>query len=340
MRFAFLRSLGLGIFLCMLGIFGAPTMAAAHEVRPAYLEITETAPNRYQMLWRVPVLNGMPLPVVVALPKDARNVGMATAQDLRGSRLERRIIEVANGLAGRRIDLVGLEATITDVLVRFQPLDGGYSTSLVHPSKPRIEIPANSSMMGVATGYLAQGVSHILAGVDHLLFILGLLLLVQNRWMLVKTITAFTIAHSITLALVTLGFVSIPIAPVQASIALSILFVAVEVMRARRGETSFAARWPWAVAFAFGLLHGICFAGGLSLTGLPHGDIPLALLMFNIGVEIGQLAFVALVLILERALRLLEVRWPTELEAAPVYLIGICGAYWTIERVFTMVTGV
>jgi hydrogenase/urease accessory protein HupE len=325
--------------LAVLAAVSAAVSAAAHEVRPAYLEITETAHDRYQILWRRPVLNGMPLPVVIALPKDARQVGLPTAQDLPGSRIERQQIEVSNGLGGQRVNLIGLDATITDVLVRFQTLDGARSTSLVHPSKPWVDIPADPTMVGVATAYLTQGVSHILEGVDHLLFVFGLLLLVPNRWMLVKTITAFTVAHSITLALVTLGVVAIPTAPVEASIALSILFLGVEAMRARRGQPSFAARQPWVVAFAFGLLHGIGFAGGLSLTGLPHSDIPVALLMFNIGVEIGQLAFIAVVLILERALRALQIRWPTQLRAAPVYLIGICGAYWTIERVYMMMIG-
>jgi hydrogenase/urease accessory protein HupE len=326
--------------LAVLASVGAAVSTAAHEVRPAYLEITEIAPSRYQMLWRVPVLNGMPLPVKVALPKDVRDVGLPTAQQLPASRIERQQIEIANGLGGKRVDFLGLDATITDVLFRFQTLDGAHSTSLVHPSKPWIDIPEDPSMVGVAAAYLAQGISHILEGVDHLLFVFGLLLLVQNRWMLVKTITAFTIAHSFTLALATLGIVAIPTAPVEAAIALSILFLGVEAMHARRGEPSFAARQPWLVAFAFGLLHGIGFASGLSLTGLPHSDIPLALLMFNIGVEIGQLAFIAVILILERALGVLQVRWPTQLQAAPVYLIGICGAYWTIARVYTMVTGV
>jgi hydrogenase/urease accessory protein HupE len=331
---------GFCVLLLVLASISVPRPTTAHEVRPAYLEITEIAPDRYQLLWRVPVLNGMPLPVKVALPKDVRDVGLPTAQDLPGSRIERQQVAIADGLGGRRVDLLGLDATITDVLFRFQTLDGAHSTSLVHPSKPWIDIPADPSMTGVTTAYLTQGISHILEGVDHLLFVFGLLLLVSGRWMLVKTITAFTIAHSITLALATLGVVSIPTAPVEASIALSILFLGVEAMRARRGESSFAARRPWVVAFAFGLLHGIGFAGGLSLTGLPQSDIPLALFMFNIGVEIGQLAFIAFILILERAFRILQMRWPTQMQAAPAYLIGICGAYWTVERVYTMVIGV
>ncbi len=327
------------LVMLVLAGFGAAGSTAAHEVRPAYLEITEIAPSRYAMSWRVPVLNGMPLAVKVALPRNARDVGLPSAQDLPGSHIERQQFAIADGLGGQRVDFLGLDATITDVLVRFQTLDGAHSTSLVHPSKPWLDIPENPRMMAVATAYLAQGTSHILAGVDHLLFVFGLLLLVPNRWMLVKTITAFTVAHSITLALVTLGVVAIPTAPVEASIALSILFLGVEAMRARRGEPSFAARQPWVVAFAFGLLHGIGFAGGLSFAGLPQSDIPLALLMFNIGVEIGQLAFIAVILILERALRVLQIRWPSPMAAAPVYLIGICGAYWTIERVTMMVTG-
>jgi hydrogenase/urease accessory protein HupE len=209
----------------------------------------------------------------------------------------------------------------------------------VHPSQPWIEGAAARGPLATAAGYLRSGVHHILLGVDHLLFVLGLLLLVKDRWMLVKTISAFTVAHSLTLAIATLGYARVPADPLNAAIALSILFLGVEVVRAWRGETSLTIRQPWAVAFVFGLLHGFGFASGLTTMGLPRAEIPLALLMFNIGVEAGQLVFVALILLLERAFRVLEVRWPRPVEALPAYAVGSLGAFWTIQRVVILFGG-
>jgi hydrogenase/urease accessory protein HupE len=181
-------------------------------------------------------------------------------------------------------------------------------------------------------GFLNLGVEHIWLGVDHLLFVFGLLLLVKSRWMLLKTVTAFTVAHSITLALATLGYAHLPGPPLNAAIALSILILGVEVVRSRGGKTSITILHPWIVAFAFGLLHGFGFASGLSALGLPAVDIPLALVMFNVGVEIGQVSFVLLILLLERSFRQLEVRWPRWVQALPGYTVGSLGAFWTIQR--------
>jgi hypothetical protein len=150
--------------------------------------------------------------------------------------------------------------------------------------------------------------------------------------MLVKTITSFTLAHSITLAIATLGYAAAPLPPLNAAIALSILFLGPEIVRVWRGETSFTIRHPWVVAFAFGLLHGFGFASGLTTMGLPRAEIPLALLLFNVGVEAGQIAFVVLVLLLERSFRTLEIRWPRFATALPGYVVGTLGAYWTIQR--------
>jgi hypothetical protein len=175
--------------------------------------------------------------------------------------------------------------------------------------------------------------------VDHLLFVLGLLLIVADRWTLVRTITAFTVAHSITLGVATLGYVSAPTLPLNVAIALSILFLGPEMVRAWRGETSFTIENPWVVAFAFGLLHGFGFASGLSTTGLPQSEIPFALLMFNLGVEAGQLAFVLLVLLLERSFRVLQIHWPRFAQLLPAYTVGGLGAYWTLQRVLIMFAG-
>jgi hydrogenase/urease accessory protein HupE len=222
--------------------------------------------------------------------------------------------------------------TLTDVLVRLQRQDGREETYLVHASDTSVMIGGGGGSLAHALTYLRLGIQHILLGVDHLLFVLGLLLIVRNRWSLVKTISAFTVAHSLTLAAATFGFASVPAQPLNAAIALSILFLGVEIMRTKRGEPSLTARKPWLVAFAFGLLHGFGFASGLTAMGLPRNEIPEALLLFNCGVEIGQLGFVLLILGLERAFRLMEFRWPRPVAALPVYLVGVPGAFWTCQR--------
>ena len=331
------RRLLAGMLLALLALLPA---AHAHETRPIYLELKETAPGQYGVLWRTPVLSGMRLPVALKLPDGVRNVREPVVQELTDSLLERRTIDAGPaGLASRRIEFPGLQFTITDVLVRVERRDGSVTTELVRPTRPWLELAAPRGTLATAGVFLAQGVEHILLGVDHLLFVLGLLLIVRTPWMLVKTITAFTVAHSVTLAVATFGIASVPAAPLNAAIALSILFLAPEILRYERGETSFTIRHPWVVAFAFGLLHGFGFASGLSAIGIPPGEIPLALLTFNVGVEIGQLAFVALVLLLTRAFSQLDVHWPRPVQLLPGYLVGVLGAFWTIQRVVMMMKG-
>ena len=307
--------------------------ARAHEARPAYLEIKETSPNQFSVLWRTPVLAGMRLPVVLTMPGDVKNLKEPVEQELADSLLERQWIDAgAKGLAGKRIEFRGLQATITDVLVRVEMLDGRTWTTIARPSQPWVEIAASQTWLGVAGTYVVQGIRHILFGIDHLLFVLGLMLIVKDRWMLVKTVTAFTVAHSITLAIATLGYAQMPIAPLNAAIALSILFLGPEIVRCWRGETSFTIQHPWVVAFAFGLVHGFGFASALTSAGLPRKELPLALLTFNVGVELGQLFFVMLIVLLERSFRQLQIRWPRWAEALPGYAVGSVGAFWTIQR--------
>ena len=226
-------------------------IAHAHEIRPAYLQIDEVGPGRYQLFWRTPVLSGMRLPVVLRLPDDTRELTQPATQELSDSLVERHVIDAgAKGLAGKRVEFVGLQATITDVLIRVQMLDGTHSTQLVHPSRPWIEITTPRGTLATAGVFLMQGVKHILLGVDHLLFVLGLILIVSGTRMLLLTVTGFTVAHSITLSLATLGVLHIPTPPVEACIALSILLLASEVLRRQRGEPSLTASLPWAVAFS------------------------------------------------------------------------------------------
>ena len=314
--------------------------AWAHEARPAYLEIRETSPGRFGLLWRTPVLAGMRLPVVLRLPDDVKNLKEPVVEELADSRVERRSIDAGpNGLAGRRIEFVGLQLTITDVLVRIAMQDGRSWTAIARAAQPWVEIAPSPSRWDAWWTYVGQGVRHILFGPDHLLFVLGLLLIVKDRWMLVKTVTSFTVAHSITLALATLGYAELPLAPLNAAIALSILFLGPEIVRSWRGESSFTIRHPWVVAFAFGLLHGFGFASALAGAGLPREELPLALLGFNAGVEIGQLGFVALVLPLEHSGRALGVRWPRWVQAIPGYAVGSLGAFWTFQRVALLLGG-
>ncbi len=286
------------------------------------------------------VLAGMRLPLVLKMPDGVKNLKEPVVQELTDSLIERRSIDAGPAsLAGKRIEFPGLQFTITDVLVRVQLLDGRTLQTIARPAQPWVEIAASQVWWQVMGTYIVEGIRHILLGADHLLFVLGLLLIVGNRWMLVKTITAFTVAHSITLAIATLGYAEAPVLPLNAAIALSILFLGPEIVRSWRGETSFTIRHPWVVAFAFGLLHGFGFASALTGAGLPRQDLPLALLSFNVGVELGQLGFVALVLALERSFQVLEVRWPRWVQALPGYTVGSLGAFWTIQRVALMFAG-
>jgi len=312
----------------------------SHESRPAYLELTETAPGQYSVLWRTPVLSGMRLPIALKLPSDIKELREPSVEELADSLVERHWIDAGpNGLAGKRIDFLGLQGTITDVVVRIEMLDGRKWTTIAHPSQPWVELAATQSTLGVMGTYIVQGIRHILFGADHMLFVLGLLLIVKDRWMLLKTVTAFTVAHSVTLAVATLGYAEVPVLPLNAAIALSILFLGPEIVRSWRGETSFTIRHPWVVAFAFGLLHGFGFASALTSAGLPRHELPLALVSFNVGVELGQLSFIALILALERSFRILEVRWPRWAQAIPGYTVGSLGAFWTVQRVALLFGG-
>lgn len=307
--------------------------AMAHESRPAYLEIQESAPGQYTLLWRTPMKAGRRLPVVLQVPDGVRDLRNPVVQTLSDSTLERRWIDAGpEGLAGKRIEFPGLQFTITDAVVRVNLLDGRNWLAIARPSQPWVSIEQAPGRWGVVAEFVRQGTWHILSGPDHLLFVFGLLLLAGTPLMLVKTITAFTVAHSITLAAATLGYVQPPAPPIEAAIALSILFLGAEVLRARRGETSLTIRHPWIVAFAFGLLHGFGFASAMSAAGLPSADVPLALVSFNVGVELGQLAFVAVVLLLARGLRAFALNWPRSVEVLPAYAVGSLGAFWLIQR--------
>jgi hydrogenase/urease accessory protein HupE len=316
------------------------SQSSAHESQPGVLELNQLSGTRYEVIWRAPIYYGKPHPAQPQHPEDWKTIGEPTVRQLSDSALHRRVVEVSGGsVDGSVIHFPGLEATITDVFIIISRLDGSQATLVARPTQTSVELRGDRPWYVSAKEYLVLGLHHILTGIDHLLFVLGLLLIVSCRWNLLKTITAFTVAHSITLAIATLGYASAPGPPLNAAIALSILFLGPEIVRVWRGQSSFTIRHPWVVAFAFGLLHGFGFASGLTTSGLPSAEIPVALLLFNVGVEIGQLFFVAIIIFLERSFRILEIRWPRWVEALPAYTVGGLGAFWTIQRFAIMVGG-
>jgi hypothetical protein len=324
--------------LCVIAI---ATPVRAHETRPFYLEINEIAPDRYNLTWRIPLYYGRRLPVYLRLPEDVRNIADPVERVFPDSIVERRVIDAGpDGLGGKRIHFDGLKAqVITDVLVRANLVDGTQWTVMAKPSQPWIEFKQSMNGFEAAKAYLTLGIQHILFGIDHLLFVFGLLLLSRGVWLLLKTITSFTVGHSISLALATLGFVNIPAKPLSAAIALSIVFLAAELVRQRRDEQSLTIRNPWIVSFGFGMLHGLGFATALVQLGLPRSDIPMALLLFNVGVEIGQVLFIIVALALFAALRRLEIKLSKWAEAIPIYAIGSIAGFWFIGRFLSLLGG-
>ena len=322
------------LLILSAGWFGA---AFAHESQPGLLELKQLSASRYEIVWRAPIYYGRPHPARLQLPENWQPLGEPTVRQLPDSALHRQVVSVPGGsINGSIIRFSGLEATITDVFVRVTRLDGSESSLVVRPTRPYAELRGERPWYVSSGEYLLLGFHHILMGIDHLLFVLGLLIIVQGRRMLIKTITSFTVAHSITLAIATLGYASVPTPPLNAGIALSILFLGPEIVRVWRRETSFTLGHPWVVAFAFGLLHGFGFASGLSTVGTPKAEIPLALLMFNIGVELGQIAFVVMILLVYRSLKVLAFRWPRWVEFIPGYAIGSLGAFWFFQRTWMM----
>jgi hydrogenase/urease accessory protein HupE len=326
--------------------------AAAHEVRPGYLSLTEREDGRFDVLFKVPASAEARLALEPRLPSACAERDPRQWELVAGATVERWTVDCGATLEGGEVAIGGLELTLTDVLLRVDWRDGtGYST-LLRPESPSVRIGRAEASSVPAAGFLRLGVEHILLGIDHLLFVLCLVLLVDGTRRLLLTITSFTVAHSVTLALATLGVVRVPSRPVEAAIALSIVVLAVELVHHARPsraigdapggarEESLAARRPWIVAFAFGLLHGLGFAGALAEVGLPENDIPLALFLFNVGVELGQVAFVAVVLGLVAVARRLTAgsapalpRWAP---LVPVYAIGCVAAAWLLERVAAM----
>ena len=324
----------IGIFLFIVLIFVSfIPIADAHRLQPAYLEVNEQSAGKFSVLWKRPYVAGRPMNIAPQLPSGCTNLTEPVVHTPPTAAIERWLVDCGEGgITNNTIVIAGLSATQTDTLLRIQLIDGSMHTSVLRPDYPSFLVPEKASKSKVAGSYLMLGIEHILGGFDHLLFVLGLLLIVRSTMLLIKTITSFTIAHSVTLAMATLGFVNVSQAPVEAVIALSIIFLASELAKQHRGETGLTTRAPWLVALCFGLLHGFGFAGALTEVGLPQSDIPLALLFFNVGVEVGQLMFVSGVLVVLWMIKKMKLRWPVWVEQVPAYAIGSLAAFWFIQR--------
>jgi hypothetical protein len=321
------------LLLCFVLLSTAAANLSAHEVRPAYLQLHQTTADTFDVFWKVPALgDNMRLSLYVQLPAVCSSVSQPRGFFSEGAYTEQWSVRCLGGLAGSTIRIAGLTATLTDVLVRIERLDGSVQVTRLASSAPSFTVEAAPRRFEVARTYLALGIEHILTGIDHLLFVSGLLLLVTGFRRLLMTVSAFTLSHTVTLTLATLGFVHAPPAPVEAVIALSILFVAYEVLRKNKNPDGIAQRKPWLVAFTFGLLHGLGFAGGLSAAGVPAGHIPLALAFFSAGVEVGHFSFVATAVLLIVAARKWLDALPAWFSRVPPYAIGSMASYWLIAR--------
>lgn len=314
--------------LC-LSIVALP--AQADELRPGYLEFTQLNQTEWKLVWKAPVIGGLATRSRPAFPPfctqsapQARVEGLVLIAESR--------LSCSRELAGSQIGLSGMDATFTDALLRVAPLGRPVQAARLTQNQAMVEVATVPDSWEVARSYFVLGVIHILEGYDHLLFVIALVLLIRQPMMVVKAATAFTLAHSITLVGSTLGLVGLAQAPVEALIALSIVFLAVEIVKRDPDHPNLAERAPWIVAFLFGLIHGFGFAGALREIGLPESDVPTALLTFNLGVEAGQLVIIAAVL---AALELLRRFAPKALDPATLtatYAIGITSSFWFIER--------
>ncbi len=317
--------------VCWLGCLASP--ATAHPLAPALLDLHETPGGRIDVLWRTSTLVVPNARTRAVFPSHCAPTGSPETAILADAIVTRWTVDCgAAGLVGATVGVEGLGAAETQALVRLALGDGRVVQKVLRPTEASFVVPERVASLDVVRDYARLGIEHILTGPDHLLFILGLVLLVPAWWTLAKTITAFTVGHSVTLALVALHLVQVPSRPAELAIALTVLALAVEL--GRPADTpSPMRRWPWVMAAAFGLLHGLGFAGALREVGLPDGDIPLALFAFNLGIELGQLVFVAALLALGRGLRGLVRILPGWISHIPIYAMGSFAAFWCFQRV-------
>lgn len=318
-------------FAILLLVF-LPTRGNAHEMRPAYLQVDQVGKSLYRVIWKIPRRGEMVIRLQPVFPGADQMLTTSVPRPVDGAMLYSYELHSDQPLQGQQVYIDGLERTMVDVLVTVSYLNGEKTSLMLKPDANLGTFPATADKLSVVKGYTILGIEHIWFGIDHLLFVLALIIITVGFKKIIKTITAFTVAHSITLSLAVLGFVNVPGPPVEAVIALSIVFLALEILKKMGGKQTLTSKKPWLVAFTFGLLHGLGFAGALSEVGLPQTEIPLALAFFNIGVELGQIAFVLAVLL---AIRILAAQksWPVFLKRIPPYAIGSVAAFWLIERI-------
>lgn len=310
-----------------------PEVARAHPLAPALLEIVERADGHsVELLWRSSLLSPVGADPRPSLPEGCAPLGPAAQREEGGAFESRWLLDCPGGLVGRRVGALDLERARIDALLRVELADRRVVQHVLRPGAASFRVPERERSLDVLRSYAGLGIRHILLGVDHLLFVFGLLLLVGRRTaLLIETITAFTVGHSVTLSLAALGCVHVPTRPVELLIALSVFLLAVELARPAEPPSALRRR-PWAMALLFGLLHGLGFAGALAQVGLPQTEIPVALFSFNLGIEIGQLAFVCAVLLARRGLAGGLERLPGWTRAIPTYALGTLSAYWCFER--------
>jgi hypothetical protein len=306
----------------------------ADEFRPALLQINEREGGWIDVTWKVPMAGEKVLALTPVLPEFLEPLGPGSGHRTGGVWIVSSVYSSGGRtLNGATVGVDGLSLIPADVVVQINLLDGAQHSAILRSTSSRFTIPEQVTKMQLAVSYWRMGTIHILEGFDHLLFLLTLLLIVTGFWQLLKTVTAFTLAHSLTLALATLGVVHIPQVPTEAVISLSIVLLAVEVVRKNAGQLTLSEQYPWLIAFTFGLVHGLGFAGALSEIGVPQNAVPLALLMFNVGVETGQILFVVTVSLLLAGLHRVHIPSAVGLARAAPYAIGGIAAFWTIERV-------
>lgn len=319
--------------LALLFLLAVAGFSYADEFRPAMLEINERDNGWVDMVWKVPEGSNGLLTIAPVLPAFLQQMGPGSKRQVPGAQVEYSSYNTGGrALTGTTISIQGLAAIPIDVMLRITLQDGSKHTAMLRSNNVSFTIPQQATRLELAISYWQMGTIHILEGFDHLLFLLTLLLIVAGFIPLLKTVTAFTVAHSITLALATLGLLHIPPVPTEAVISLSIVLLAVEVVHKNQGQLTLSERFPWLVAFTFGLVHGLGFAGALSEIGVPSNEVPLALLMFNVGVETGQVLFVTVVALLLAGLHHIHSHAALALSRVTPYLIGGLAAFWTIER--------
>ena len=326
------RTLALAVLSVWLWCGAGPQPGTAHPLNPALLELWESR-EAVEVLWRLPRAQPTAIPLQPVLPEACHAVSAPRVSQTEPSLTARwRLACGGRSLVGARVGVQGLSARQTEALVRIHLADGRLIQAVLRGDMPVLTVPEGAGPVAVLRAYLTLGVEHIVTGLDHLLFVLGLVLLVQGRQRLLWTVTAFTVGHSVTLSLAVLGVVHVPPAPVEILIAGSLFIVALELSRAAQGRAVWTRRHPWGMAAAFGLLHGLGFAGALAQVGLPAHEIPLALFAFNIGIEIGQVLFIGLVLVASAAPGIFPVRWPQARALIPAYAIGSAAAFWILDR--------